>query len=537
VSMKAPESLATLLDYGIIQDVVCPLMSGKEAHVYVVVAGGQECVAKVYKEADQRTFKHRSGYTEGRRTRNTRDQRAMSKRTQHGRKMDEDAWRNTEVDMIYRLRDAGVRVPEPINFVDGVLVMEFLKGPEGHAAPRLGDLSFSASEAHAIYLELIREVVRMLCAGVIHGDLSDFNVLMSHDGPVLIDFPQSVDPAHNPNGKELLLRDVANLHRFLARFAPDQPMLPYGEEIWSLFEGNRLQPDSELTGCYLAPDDAVDTEGVMELIEDAGRDEERRRRGPKVDDDEDLDFEAARALVTAPAPFRTVVDFEPEGQSKRPAKEGDSNSRKARPARARRAKSAKAPRSPKSPKSDKAIPQAAPVVGSAAKNDASPTSRRRRRGRKRSAELSAEAPQRAPRSETTNADAAKPAASQSRRRRGRGRTRGNAATDETKPNSRSNPAKLTTAPNSPNPPNSAKAGQATRPARPTRRTRPARAATPEGAQGAKAGRAAGEAGARGETKAKPAPSPSGTRTSREGDGADRPPRRRRRRPRKSSPPK
>ena len=279
--MKAPESLAALLDYGIIQEVVAPLMSGKEAQVYVVVAGGEECVAKVYKEAHQRTFKHRSSYTEGRRTRNTRDQRAISKRTQHGRQKDEDAWRSTEVDTIYRLRDAGVRVPEPINFADGVLVMEFVKDSGGRAAPRLGDLTFSAGEAREIYLALIREVVRMLSAGVIHGDLSDFNVLMSHDGPVVIDFPQSVDPAHNPNGRELLLRDVENLHRFLARFAPNEPQRPYGEEIWALFQENRLEPDSELTGGYRAPDDKADTAEVMTLIEDANREEEQRH----VDDE------------------------------------------------------------------------------------------------------------------------------------------------------------------------------------------------------------------------------------------------------------
>jgi len=275
--MKTPESLETLVDHGIIQEVLRPLMSGKEAQVYVVLAGGDECVAKVYKEAKQRTFKHRAEYTEGRRTRNSRDQRAVSKRTRHGRKQDEAAWRSTEVDMIYRLRNAGVRVPRPINFIDGVLVMELVKDVHGDPAPRLGDLSFEAHEARGIYKKLIREVVGMLCAGVIHGDLSDFNVLMGVDGPVLIDFPQSVDPAHNQNARKLLLRDVENLHRFLASFAPDPPRKPYGQEMWSLYESNRLTPDTELRGDYRAPEGEANTEEVLTLIDDANFEEQLRR--------------------------------------------------------------------------------------------------------------------------------------------------------------------------------------------------------------------------------------------------------------------
>ncbi len=317
--MKAPESLQTLIEYGIIEEVIRPLMSGKEAQVFIVVAGGEECVAKVYKEAMNRTFKHRSDYTEGRRTRNTRDQRAMSKRTQHGKKKDEDAWRSTEVDMIYRLRDAGVRVPEPMNFVEGVLVMELVKDADGEAAPRLGDLNFSPAEAKAVYDQLIREVVRMLSAGVIHGDMSEFNVLMAGDGPVVIDFPQSIDPTHNPNGEKILLRDVENLHRFLARSAPEEVIRPYGQEIWKLFQTNKLHPDTKLTGVYAAPEGKVNTTELMDLIEDANKDEARRRAGPKLSRDEDDEFEAARdALKAAPTAFRKVVDFAQE-RSSRPA--------------------------------------------------------------------------------------------------------------------------------------------------------------------------------------------------------------------------
>ena len=317
--MKAPESLETLIEYGIIQEVIRPLMSGKEAQVFIVVAAGEECVAKVYKEATHRTFKHRSDYTEGRRTRNTRDQRAISKRTQHGKSKDEDAWRSTEVDMIYRLRDAGVRVPEPMNFVEGVLVMELVKDSDGEAAPRLADLDYTPAEAKAVYDQLIREVVRMLSAGVIHGDLSEFNVLMAGDGPVVIDFPQSIDPTHNPNGEKLLLRDVENLHRFLSRYAPEEEIRPYGQEIWKLFQANKLHSDTKLTGVFAAPEGKVDTTELIDLIEDATKDEARRRAGPKLLQDDDDEFEAARdALAAKPPTFRKVVDFSQERPS-RPA--------------------------------------------------------------------------------------------------------------------------------------------------------------------------------------------------------------------------
>jgi RIO kinase 1 len=334
--MKTPESLIPAMDCGIIQEVVRPLMSGKEAQIYVVIAGGEECAAKVYKEASRRTFKHRIEYTEGRKTRNSRDQRAVSKRTRHGRKQDEEAWRNTEVDMIYRLRDAGVRVPEPFNFVDGVLVMELVKDADGHPAPRLGDLRFEPDEAGRIYHQLLRETVRMLSAGVIHGDLSDFNVLMGANGPVLIDFPQSLDAASNQGARKFLLRDVGNLHSFVKRYAPDHPVRSYGEEMWSLYESNRLTADSELVGNYRASELKADTGEVLALIEDADRDEQARREGrgedPRVDFDELSDERqrprerrSGETLPEAPKPRRTVVDFSHElksrpGSAKRSAK-------------------------------------------------------------------------------------------------------------------------------------------------------------------------------------------------------------------------
>jgi RIO kinase 1 len=303
--MRMPAPLATLVDYGIIQEVVRPLMSGKEAHVYLVVSEGEVRVAKVYKEAQARTFKHRVTYTEGRKTRNSRDQRAIAKRTRHGRAQDEAAWRSTEVDMIHRLSDAGVRVPQPHQFIDGVLIMELIKDADGDPAPRLGDLSFSPEQALEIYKDLIEQVTRMLCAGVVHGDLSDFNVLMSADGPALIDFPQSVDPASNQNARRLLLRDVENLHRFLARFAPEASRPPYAQEMWELYQGNRLRPETKLRGGYRVANKKTDTSEVLALIGDA-REEERARREARGEELE----------PPAPRPHRAVVDFSQDAPSK-----------------------------------------------------------------------------------------------------------------------------------------------------------------------------------------------------------------------------
>jgi len=275
--MRIPDVLSSRVDQGVIERVVRPLMSGKEAQIYLVEAGGNECVAKIYKEADNRTFKHRADYTEGRKVRNTRDQRAINKRSQHGRDQDEAAWRSTEVDMIYRLRAAGVRVPEPYNFIDSVLIMELVTDGNGQPAARLGEIDFTPQEAKAIYDRLVQDVVRMLCAGVVHGDLSDFNVLLGADGPVIIDFPQSVDPSKNQNARKLLIRDVDNLHRFYARFVPNGPRVPYAEEMWALYESNRLTPETQLRGQYRGSQKKANVDALMEFIGDVNEDERRRR--------------------------------------------------------------------------------------------------------------------------------------------------------------------------------------------------------------------------------------------------------------------
>jgi RIO kinase 1 len=275
--MRIPDSLTSLVDEGIIEEVVRPLMSGKEAQVFLVRSGGQLRVAKVYKQAQDRTFKHRAQYTEGRTVRNSRDQRAMNKRTRHGRAQDETAWRSAEVDMIYRLQAAGVRVPVPHHYFDGVLIMELVTDAEGNPAPRLGDVRLSPDAARKTFEHLLSEVVRMLAAGVVHGDLSDFNVLMGTDGPVIIDFPQSVNAAGNQSARKLLLRDVDNLHRFVAPYFPERQPPPYAQEMWHLYERGELTPDARLQGRYRPSGKQANTAEVLELIADAEHDERRRR--------------------------------------------------------------------------------------------------------------------------------------------------------------------------------------------------------------------------------------------------------------------
>jgi RIO kinase 1 len=275
--MRIHSSLTSLVEEGIIDEVVGPLMSGKEAEVFLVRAGGELRVAKVYKEAQNRTFKNRAEYTEGRKVRNSRDQRAIKKGTRHGRAQDEAAWRSTEVDMIYRLHSAGVRVPIPHHFIDGVLVMEMVADADGGPAPRLAEVSLDRGQAMAVFERLLGETVRMLCAGVVHGDLSDFNVLMSAEGPVIIDFPQSVDAASNQNARKLLLRDVENLKRFLSRSAPDARPGAYAEEMWDLYARSLLTPESRLTGRHRPSERKANTAAVLDLVSEANYDERKRR--------------------------------------------------------------------------------------------------------------------------------------------------------------------------------------------------------------------------------------------------------------------
>ncbi|TAK91393.1 MAG: serine protein kinase RIO [Aquabacterium sp.] len=275
--MKTPPRLQPLLEEGLIDSVVRQLMSGKEAMVFVVRVGDETRCAKIYKEATQRSFRQAVDYTENRKTKNSREARAMAKGTKFGRQAQEAAWQSAEVDALYRLAAAGVRVPRPYNFLDGVLLMELVADEHGDAAPRLNDVLFTAEEARTHHQTLLMEVVRMLCAGIVHGDLSEFNILMAADGPVIIDLPQAVDAAGNNHAQRMLLRDVENLRNFFGGFAPDLLNSQYGPEIWSLYEQGLLSNDTVLTGQYKRQHKAVDLEGVMREIDDAVDEEHARR--------------------------------------------------------------------------------------------------------------------------------------------------------------------------------------------------------------------------------------------------------------------
>ena len=274
--MRVPTRLQPLLEEGIIEGVVRQLMSGKEAMVFVVRAGGEPRCAKVYKEADKRSFRQAVDYTENRKAKNSRQGRAMAKGTRYGRKSQERAWQSAEVDALRRLAAAGVRVPKPYNFYEGVLLMELVTDTGGNAAPRLNDVEFSAEEARDFHQRLIGEVVRMLCAGVIHGDLSEFNILAASDGPVIIDLPQAVDAAGNNHAPAMLERDVANLRNFFGGFAPEILSTNYGDEIWAAYQRGSLTPEVELTGQFARDETVVDLEGVVREIGDAEREEAAR---------------------------------------------------------------------------------------------------------------------------------------------------------------------------------------------------------------------------------------------------------------------
>jgi RIO kinase 1 len=275
--MKIPRRLQPLVDEGMIDSVVRQLMSGKEAMVFVVRCGAESRCAKVYKEADKRSFRQAVDYTENRKTKNSRQARAIAKGTRFGREAQEKAWQSAEVGALFRLAAAGVRVPRPYNFHAGVLLMELVTDDEGNAAPRLTDVKIAPEIAIDLHRRLIREVVRMLSAGVVHGDLSEFNILMGAEGPVIIDLPQAVDAAGNNHAPRMLVRDVDNLRRFFGRFAPELLATDYGKEIWALYESGALHPEAELTGRFERVETTVDLESVMREI-DAARLEEAARR-------------------------------------------------------------------------------------------------------------------------------------------------------------------------------------------------------------------------------------------------------------------
>ncbi len=275
--MKTPKRLQPLVTEGLVDEVLRQLMSGKEATVYIVRCGEEIRCAKVYKDAKQRSFRKSSSYQEGRKTKNSRQARAMEKGSRYGRQMQEEAWQSAEVDALYRLAAAGVRVPQPYICHEGVLLMELVTDADGHPAPRLNDIELSPEQALEFHAGLLKQVVRMLCAGIIHGDLSEYNILVGSHGPVVIDLPQAVDAAGNSNAGPMLERDVANLASYFSRFAPQLAASEYGKEIWRLYQAGSLTPETELTGRIEVEHRIADVDAVLEEVKLALQAEERRR--------------------------------------------------------------------------------------------------------------------------------------------------------------------------------------------------------------------------------------------------------------------
>lgn len=273
--MKMPEKFDVLVHNGLVDEVVTQLMSGKEAEVYVVRSMGELRCAKVYKDVDNRSFSKQTRYQEGRRTKNSRQARAMGKHTKFGRKEQEDAWQNAEVDALRRLAEAGVRVPQIYNYIEGVLLMELVVDDQGNNAPRLNDVRLTGDQAREYHGFMIRQIVLMLCGGLVHGDLSEYNVLIGRNGLVIIDLPQAIDAAGNNNAASILMRDVANMTAYFGRFAPELLATDYGREIWKLYSTGVLTPETVLTGRFEQSGGPADVRGVLRDVEDAQRYHER----------------------------------------------------------------------------------------------------------------------------------------------------------------------------------------------------------------------------------------------------------------------
>jgi len=275
--MKTPKRFAALIEEGLVDEVIGQLMSGKEATVYVVRCGEEIRCAKVYKEAHKRSFRQSSSYQQGRKVKNSRQARAMEKGSRYGRKMQEEVWQNAEVDALYRLSAAGVRVPQPYLCFEGVLLMELVTDAAGNPAPRLNDVDLCEAQALQYHADLLNQVVRMLCAGVVHGDLSEYNILVGSQGPVIIDLPQAVDAAGNNSAEQMLARDVANLANYFGRFAPMLIGSEFAKEIWTLYQEGLLHPDILLTGRIEEDRRSADVGAVLNEIKEVIREEETRR--------------------------------------------------------------------------------------------------------------------------------------------------------------------------------------------------------------------------------------------------------------------
>ena len=276
--MKVPKRLAPLIEEGLIDEVISQLMSGKEAIVYIVRSGEQIRCAKVYKDVKQRSFRQATTYLEGRKVQNSRQQRAMEKGSRYGREVQEKLWQTAEVDALFRLANAGVRVPKPFICTDGVLLMELVTDADGNAAPRLNDVDMTEALALELHQRLLDEVIRMLCEGMVHGDLSEYNILLAADGPVIIDLPQAVNAAGNNEAPVMLERDVENLATYFGQFAPQLLGTQYGKEIWKLYEAGELKVGTQLTGRIAADMRKVDMAALMHELEETRLEQEEKMR-------------------------------------------------------------------------------------------------------------------------------------------------------------------------------------------------------------------------------------------------------------------
>lgn len=287
--MRVPERLQPLLEDGLIDEVIGRLMSGKEADIFIVHSGGERRCAKIYKDAAKRSFKKAAQYQEGRKVRNTRRARAMERGSAYGRRQQEEIWQNAEVDALARLAAAGVRVPETYGCVDGVLIMELVTDGNGDVAPRLDEVILTQEQAEEDHALLMHYVKLMLCEGLIHGDLSEFNILLDDYGPVIIDLPQAVDAAANNNAKSMFFRDIETVTRFYSQFAPELLDTRYADEMWALFSIGELEIDTELTGEFDHPEVDADVDSVLEDIKAVllEQQEEQERLQRLMADDEE----------------------------------------------------------------------------------------------------------------------------------------------------------------------------------------------------------------------------------------------------------
>ncbi len=276
--MKVPKQLKALIADGLVDEVLRQLMSGKEATIFIVRCGTEIRCAKVYKEASQRSFKKAAQYREGRHVRNSRRGRAMAKGSKFGKKEQEEVWQHAEADALFLLSQAGVRVPKPYGCFDGVLLMELVTNADGGVAPRLNDVAMTAEQSRKDHASVMQDVVRMLCAGIVHGDLSEFNVLLDDSGPVIIDLPQAVNAAGNNNARAMLTRDVMNMTNYYGRFAPDVLKSKYAKEIWAHYEAGTITPDTKLTGRFKESTKKADVKGVLNEVEFAARENQDRQQ-------------------------------------------------------------------------------------------------------------------------------------------------------------------------------------------------------------------------------------------------------------------